>query len=158
MNKISICQQCNSKFEFNLRTGVNWAKKTGRGKFCSGDCYHKSRKGMRVSPATEFKKGVVPKTAFKKGQKAWNFKTGIWSYQKYRKDKCEDCSSIKNLDVHHLDHNRHNNNRSNLKTLCRKCHISQYHIRVAWNKGIKMSQKTREKISLGIKNHYANKK
>ena len=58
MSKIEkVCQQCQKVWYFSLRNGLRYSEKTGRGKYCSRECYHESRKGQRVSPATEFKPG-----------------------------------------------------------------------------------------------------
>lgn len=77
---------------------------------------------------------------FKKDKYSWskhpNFKNGIWSYDKFKKSKCEDCVRKKDLQVHHIDKNRKNNKLSNLKTVCRICHW-KYHLgKTPWNKGL----------------------
>lgn len=115
-----VCLICKNTFYLNPRLGLNWAKKTNRGRFCSRGCYYIYRKGMRVAPETEFKKG----------QKPVNFKTGIWGYRKFLKEECFNCQSTKNLIVHHLDQNRNNNNPENLRTVCAKCHTNIYHPRL----------------------------
>lgn len=40
----------------NPRYGVNYSSKMGWGKYCNRQCYYNSRKGVRVSPNTEFKR------------------------------------------------------------------------------------------------------
>lgn len=143
------CHQCDKVYFINPHYGVNYP-----GKYCNRTCYFKARKGVRVSPKTEFKKG----------QSEWgkhiNFKTGIWSYQKFNKGYCEDCKTDGDLQVHHLDKNRHNNKLENLRTLCRTCHWGYHRGKraPAWNKGIKMkplSQEHKDKIRKGVKKHYA---
>lgn len=53
-------------------------------------------------------------------------------YYKYLKDNCEECGvengykQGKYLCVHHVDGDITNNKEENLKTLCQKCHGSQY--------------------------------
>lgn len=51
------CEVCDNIFRLNPRTGLNWALKTGRGRFCSDKCNRIHRKGIRVSIETEFKRG-----------------------------------------------------------------------------------------------------
>lgn len=75
-----------------------------------------SRKGVRVSPSTEFKykngngyrhlllKGVLPQYC----------------------EVCLDEPVISRLQVHHKDGNRKNNERDNLQVLCRPCHLSHH--------------------------------
>ena len=129
-----ICLHCGSNFEFSLRTGLKWAEKTGRGKYCSRLCKGQSHKGIRFSPSTEFKHTIT-----KEDQKSKPlYKDGLWSYRRWIKDNCEDCGSVEQLHVHHVDRNRRNNELDNLKTLCKDCHWT-YHRgnRTAWNKGLK---------------------
>ena len=127
MNKVGInrkCENCNLDFKLNSRVGLNWALKTGRGRFCSDKCSREGRRGVRVSIATEF-------TSEKIGwDKHPRFKTGIWSYQQFRGNSCEHCGSTKNLMVHHIDHNRNNNLKENFRTVCAKCHTTIEHPRV----------------------------
>ena len=41
-------------------------------KYCSWNCYAISEKGKHWYPQGEFKKGIIPKTHWKKGHKPWN--------------------------------------------------------------------------------------
>lgn len=65
-------------------------KKKGYGKYCSCKCKGLDSRGKRMSPETEFKKGIHPPTEFKKGnlkpknafkwesgEKHWNWQGGI---------------------------------------------------------------------------------
>lgn len=63
LKSVTFCQTCN-----NAREIWNYKIKTGRGKFCSQKCYYKSRKGVRISPKTEFVKGHAFGKRFKKGE------------------------------------------------------------------------------------------
>lgn len=91
---------------------------------------------------------------------------------------CSKCKSKKNILVHHKDSNQYNNSKANLEILCRKCHLS-YHAKkrgCGWGKGekncmkdlkivakviatrkrknnYKISKKTKNKISLSLKNN-----
>lgn len=147
-----FCRVCNNIFELNVyRYGKNWLKKNNRGIFCSRNCFYIYRKGMRVSPNTEFKSENMI------WDKHPNFKTGIWSYQRFRKGECEKCKIKENLQIHHKDKNRYNNNLNNLITLCRSCHWSNHKGRITWNKGLRtgsLSKEHREKISISMKKFY----
>lgn len=123
------CLGCNKDYYINPHYGVNYP-----GKYCSHKCYTDSRKGVRISPETEFKKDQY------EWGKHFNFKTGIWSYRKFNKGYCEDCSSKEDLQVHHVDKDRNNNSINNLRTLCRGCHWNYHkgHRPPAWNKGKKL--------------------
>lgn len=45
------CLYCKKDYQINPHYGVNYP-----GKYCNRSCYFKDRKGVRVSPSTEFKK------------------------------------------------------------------------------------------------------
>ena len=77
---LKICFYCGKKFK-PLRTHKN----PHRNKYCSVKCKNLAQKGKRLSPATEFKKGLIPwakenlkgvrcspSTEFKKGNIPWN--------------------------------------------------------------------------------------
>lgn len=138
MKKIGIydkqCIVCKNNFQLNPRYGIKYSEKTGRGKFCSRDCYYKWRKGIRVSVDTEFKKGQPKSDNWYKSIKKWTdskyFKTGRWAYRQFIKSKCEICEdSSKKLYIHHKDENNLNNNIINLQTVCSKCHTTVCHPR-----------------------------
>ena len=105
-----------------------------------------ARKGKNYS--SMFKKGCpAPKTAFKKGQKPWNYIDGrskLKSPNRYGDDweairliiymrdnyKCQECGITMNeykrpLDIHHKIPFliSHDNSLNNLITLCRSCHM-----------------------------------
>jgi hypothetical protein len=52
-----ICELCGEFFFLNQRTGIIWAKKSGRGRFCSDKCSRIYSRGKHRSPNTEFKPG-----------------------------------------------------------------------------------------------------
>lgn len=142
-----FCKQCNKEFYINPRTGINWVLKNNLGIFCSHTCHNISRKGKRVSIATEFTKEKV----------AWDkhprFINGKYGYDRFRKDTCEDCGVKEDLQVHHKDKDRNNNLITNLRTLCRTCHSKNHKGKVPWNKGKKMPQMSssqKNNISQGL--------
>lgn len=79
-----------------------------------GEKISQSLKGQKL---TEERKNKISKA---------HYKTGEFSYRKYKKTSCERCFSDKFLIVHHKDENRQNNILSNLETLCRKCHQTHH--------------------------------
>jgi hypothetical protein len=99
------------------------------------------------------KTGLVPKSAFKKGQMAgekhFNWKGGVsrlpysidWTITLKRsireRDKymCRICGEPQgdiSLDVHHIDYNKENCNPDNLVTLCKSCHTKTNFNRDSW--------------------------
>lgn len=72
--QISICEVCNKNFIFNPLTA--------KGRFCSYQCYWKSKKGIIPRHLKVFKKGVHASraTEFKKGSKG-HFKNATISYK-----------------------------------------------------------------------------
>ena len=112
------------------------------------DKISKANKGKRNSPATEFQKGIHPKTEFKKGmkgEKCCNWRGGI-SFEPYSIDWtetlkrsirerdhhiCQLCNLYGNI-VHHIDYDKKNCNPDNLITLCRKCHTKTNNNRKYW--------------------------
>lgn len=79
--------------------------------------------------------------------------------------KCNKCGSLEKLHIHHKDNNRKNNTKENLEVLCSFCHNS-YHKKgkktgkPAWNRGKKISEKTRKilsKLSKGKNNGFYGK-
>lgn len=99
------------------------------------------------------KTGIVPKTAFKKGQTPWNF-NNYSSFEPYGKEFnreykefirsiyqniCFNCGVKqgdykKRFDVHHIDYNKKNNKLNNLIPLCVHCHRITYTNRDYWTK------------------------
>ena len=69
-----------------------------------------------------------------RGEKHWNYKTGAYTYETFRKELrdakqfCERCK--KDLScaghyewvIHHIDHDHYNNELNNLELLCKRCH------------------------------------
>lgn len=91
----------------------------------------KAKKGLRISPKTEFKKGHKP----------WNYDIcdGNRTYggrfreklkvfiRKVYNNQCQECGIhqdklLESLHVHHIDYDKKNNSRSNFIPLCRSCH------------------------------------
>lgn len=127
-----VCLMCHKIFILDYRRGVNYSEKTGRGKYCSRECYYKSRKGKRVSIKTEFNSQNIS------WDKHPRFKTGKWSYHKFIKKKCSMCGKTNNLFVHHIDENR-DNNINNLKTVCAKCHRLLHPMKFYGNQYVKIN-------------------
>lgn len=152
------CETCKIKFPH----------KGHKRRFCSPKCWGKSKigqspwnKGLKgrqhwhniegLVPVKKgntqgFQKGFIPKTAWKKGHKPWNYVDGRsktlgsarygpnWKKIRARiliRDdyKCQDCgvhkSQVKFIDIHHIQPfvESLNNSEENLITFCRKCHI-----------------------------------
>lgn len=131
------CKECRRKLYIKKPRTNNkgWFKK-GHKQF---NIYYKNcyKKGIRNSPATEFKKG----------HRSWNYIDGKSSeyhykltnnkrYCKIRKlvkerdnHMCSKCGNIKNLHVHHIVPLRKNPDLShdinNLITLCALCHVRE---------------------------------
>lgn len=132
-----VCLSCGYNFYLNPRLGLKWAEKTGKGKFCTTKCAGESKKGTHNSRNTEFKKV----SSEQEWRGSARFKTGIWSYSRWKKDKCEECGDDDRLVVHHIDRNRNNNLLNNLVTLCHECHWDKHRgNRVAWNKGLVLAE------------------
>lgn len=152
-----ICEYCGGIFELNIRVGLKWAIRTGRGRFCSRECVNNWKKGQHFSPKTEFQKI----NDYDETVRHPRYKDGIWSYRKFIKSKCEDCDATDNLRVHHLDKNRHNNRLDNLKTLCHDCHWNYHRDRKAWNKGLKtgpLSNTHKQKLSIALRRYHEEKR
>ena len=113
-------------------------------------------KGHPVFPGTE-------RTRFTADSIAWNkhprFINGKWSYDRFKKDKCEDCNSDDDLQVHHLNQDRTDNRLENLRTVCRLCHWRYHKGKIPWNKGKltgPLSQEHKNKISNSVRKFYEN--
>jgi len=158
MRLIKICKKCGKEFKKPyFRSIKNWEKD----KFCSRYCYSKSiigkdtwnkgKKGIHLSPKSEFKKGNHPKTEFKTGIKNPNWNNGS-SFKPYglefnedlkevirnrERRKCFICNKTElenksSLQVHHIDYDKNNNNPNNLIAICRICHSKTNHNRNNW--------------------------
>ena len=98
------------------------------------------------------KTGIVPKTAWKKGQNAmennYSWKGGK-SFEPYSVDwtktlkrsirerdryVCQLCGKEPSTSVHHIDYNKNNCNPNNLITLCKPCHQKTNFKRSKWIK------------------------
>ena len=114
------------------------------------------KKGIHISPKTEFKKGRKHTNKFKrfmsqklKGKRCYNWKGGI-SFEPYGIDfnnklkkkikkrdnyRCQECSEKlpnKMLYIHHIDYNKKNNKPENLVSLCPSCHSQTNFKREDW--------------------------
>jgi len=96
-----------------------------------------AKKGIRVSPKTEFKKGCTPwnkgKTFPKlQGENSSGWKGGksrSWSYKVLErsnkiKDQCQICKEKGKIQIHHIDGNKNNNQLKNLGVVCSYCHFA----------------------------------
>ncbi len=96
------------------------------------------KKGQRVSPKTEFKKGCIP---WNKGKELYHLReenSPSWKGAENKiiarriakrngKDlsQCQICSEKeKRIEIHHIDGNRRNNNYKNLSVVCSYCHFA----------------------------------
>lgn len=150
------CLYCSSVFYLNPRLGLNWIKKTNGGKFCSHKCYSNNRKGVRVSPETEFKKGMT-----KDKSPSWKGGRTVTEHgyiQIYRPEhpKCNQRGYIfehrivmerhigryleRKEVVHHIDHNPQNNDISNLTLFNSNSEHIKYEVdngeRIYTNRGV----------------------
>jgi 5-methylcytosine-specific restriction endonuclease McrA len=107
--------------------------------------HSKMMKGRRVSPKTEFKKGLVPWNKGKTGEQSTSWKGGL-SFEPYSLEwtkalkelvrerdnhTCQLCGK-KGYPVHHIDYNKKNCNPENLITLCVNCHSKTSFNREKW--------------------------
>lgn len=131
------CKICNKKMDVPL----NLSNK----KYCSRKCKDISLIGKRVSPQTEFQKGIHSK------EKHYNWRGGI-SKEPYPFDfddelkelirkrdnyKCQLCSvpqeeCLKKLSIHHIDYDKSNLDPKNLMSLCNNCNLKVNHNREYW--------------------------
>lgn len=121
-----ICEICKSIYFLNPRIGIKWAIKTGRGRFCSDKCNRFHRKGIRVSPETEFIKGM---TSWNRGVRGeFNGKTydGLhdWVERNLGKpNKCEFCRTTKSKVFHWSNKSgKYETKLEDFQRLCAKCH------------------------------------
>ena len=132
------CQQCGEPL-----TTTKSKRKTGRGKFCSTECYnryfsenycgensHRWRGGPQVYP------------------KGWNHR---YKEQIRQRDgrECAMCGRTaletgRALDVHHIDYDKGNLDPSNLLALCRFCHPRTASNRSFWQNKLAESMATLE--------------
>lgn len=85
------CKLCNSKFYIQ---GFRITDKK-RGKWCSKECYYKTKIGKRVSIETEFKKGerVGKEHLFWKGDDVGYYALHTWIYRNWGRPKmCQMCN------------------------------------------------------------------
>lgn len=96
-----------------------------------------TKKGIHVSPSTEFKKGCIPHNKGKKMQKGIgkdhpNWRGGSSRYwggkilSQSNKDTscCQICKDKTKTEIHHIDGNPKNNQLENLGVVCTYCHFA----------------------------------
>lgn len=141
------CLICKKNF-YAIRAEI----KKGGGKFCSGDCYHKSRVGL-----SSWNKGIPMRDDVKKrlsirfmgeknhqwrgGKVAWlsrimkTFEYKNWRKSVYERDRyiCKECGVVgngKNLNAHHIkrvsEYPELVFDINNGITLCKHCHTKQH--------------------------------
>lgn len=127
-NTFKKCEKCRKVFQLVYGNS---------NRFCSRSCYWKELSGKSFSPSTEFKKGIVPRTIFKKGQTSgdknvkWKGELAgydakhDWIYRHYGKPThCEICkttSKEKRICWANKDH-LYKRIKSDWFMACYKCH------------------------------------
>ena len=148
------CQQCGQRFQRHLSGDRpirfcsqtcyhQWNKETGvrAGHFLKGLIpWNKDKKGIHLSPATEFKKGLRPATKVdvgtvkyrkhkRDGIRAW-IKIGEPNIWKLRAVAVWESSNGRELPsgyvVHHKDRNKLNDHPSNLQAMTRAEHLLEH--------------------------------
>lgn len=95
-------------------------------KYCSRECYYKSRVGKPIKKETKEK---ISKSL--KNEKHFNWKdeptygnVHYWLKRNYgQENKCEHCKKEKTCDWALIRGKKYERNRENFKRLCRKCHV-----------------------------------
>lgn len=124
------CVHCKKEFLLSPRLGINWAKKTNRGRFCGQNCYFLYRKGKRFSIKSEFSKEKTKGEThprWKGGKEITKYgyvKIYLPGHPRVHKNKVFEHIFVmekhlgrylkKGEVVHHIDRNKVNNNISNL--------------------------------------------
>jgi hypothetical protein len=123
----------------------------GRGIYCSRACMYKYRlrpkglkytivnenptwikKGERLSPQTEFKKGIDPHNKNKFSDSYWAVHAWI-KRQKGKAKICEQCESTKHVQWANISH-EYKKEIDDWKSLCCKCHMIYDHQNDNWGK------------------------
>lgn len=109
-NRVTLhCEWCDKAYEVPLCRTTNKGSSHTASRCCSRKCLGALQSSER-------------KGKFQMGANNPTYTTGISTYRRYKKSKCERCGSAKYLLVHHKDEDRTNNKISNLETLCQSCH------------------------------------
>lgn len=134
MNK--ICQHCDKLFEKKVTTSKREWETT---RFCSVKCAGLAKRGMRVSSATEFKKGHTP---WHKGLKGYNAgdKNPRWKGGPILRN-CLICDEEMKIWRDRLD----------AKTCSRKCNADY---RKSKEFRLNLSQKHKERVAKGLHNSW----
>ena len=111
------------------------------------DVWMKGKKGMHLSPETEFKKGQFLLEKHHNWQGGKSFEPYSPEFNKELKEEvrkrdnyeCQECHYTQKqlgykLSVHHIDYNKKNNIISNLISLCKSCHTQTNFKREDWSK------------------------
>jgi len=149
-----ICLVCGKKFKV-------YPNRKDKAKYCSCKCYWRAMKDkmpsniniLIASPPWNKGKhtGLVPKSAYKKGDKHVYWQGGI-SFEPYsvgfnkklklkirRRDNftCQECGYTEKqlgyiLNIHHIDYDKKNDKEKNLISLCNNCHSQTNFNRENW--------------------------
>lgn len=129
------CDICGKSFSVKLAV-----HKLGRGKYCSTDCFHKSRIGVYVGENHwNWKGGATPKSLIdRRGIKYKDWRKSVFTRDNWT---CQDCGARCGcgkrieLHAHHLfpfaDYSEHRFEVWNGKTLCKDCHYQLHTKKVA---------------------------
>lgn len=125
MNQKKSCSEIGKIYERDAQTVHNWLVKWEIPRRTTSESL-KDRKNTWGDKIAESLRGQKLTEERKKKIAISNYKTGICTYRRVKKSKCERCESDKFLIVHHKDENRENNVLENLETLCKSCHQAHH--------------------------------
>src|SRR3990167_4442787 len=122
-----ICLICSKRFSF-------YPYERKKRKYCAYKCYWQARKGIRISPKSEFKKGIK---VWNKGLKGWNagdknpnWKEKVtytwlhtWLSKTFKKTGiCELCKEVRKTAWAKIKDLKYEKKRENFMELCYRCH------------------------------------
>lgn len=135
------CLRCKKKVWFNLARILH-----GGGKYCSQICSNKSTQ----------KKGKENQNW--KGDKVGYYGIHDWLQLHFGKaNKCEQCGSVKTIQWAKLKGKKYERKRENFWQLCARCHVFYDGTIPYVSKGVPVSKKTRNKISVSLKKYFKEK-